>query len=41
LLMASLLTVGYIETAALDQPSVGGPVYRHPLKCKGRSTISH
>lgn len=33
--MASLLTVGYIENVALDQPSVGGPVYRHPQHVKG------
>jgi hypothetical protein len=32
---ASLLTVGAIENAALQQPSVADAVFNHPLRVKG------
>jgi len=35
LFMASLLTVGWIETAALSQPSIPDSLYRHPHEIKG------
>jgi hypothetical protein len=33
--MACMLMVGYIETAALSQPSVADSVFRHPHRIKG------